>query len=103
MGVESAADLASFFDTDDHGVAASYTPSGGAPATVNGIFDREFTGVDPGSSVEVDSDQPRFTCAEADVAGAARDDTLVVGGTTYRVAVVQPDGTGVVTLVLEET
>ena len=50
MAVESAADRAIFFNVDDFGTAASYTPSGGSAATVNGIFDNDFVEVDAGGA-----------------------------------------------------
>ena len=42
MALESASDLAGFFDTDAHGISVSYTPSGGSASTINGILNNEF-------------------------------------------------------------
>ena len=53
MAVETATERAIFFDVDDFGVAATYTASGGSPATVNGIFDNEFFEVEAGGTVAV--------------------------------------------------
>ncbi len=102
MAVESAADLAIFFDTDDWAVASTWTPSGGSATTVNGIFDREFYESDAGGTVPVVSEQPRFTCRKSDMSTVAAGDTLNVNSTNYSIEVVEDDGQGVVFLVLSE-
>ena len=89
MAVESAADRAIFFDVDDFGTAASYTPSGGSAATVNGIFDNDFVEVDTGGGVGIALQQPRFLCRTADVSSAAEGDALVVSAVNYTVRIVQ--------------
>jgi hypothetical protein len=102
MAVETADELAIFFAVDDFGVAATYTPSGGSPVTVNGIFDNEFFEADAGGTVAVAIQQPRFQCRTSDVASAAEGDAITINSVSYIIRVVQPDGTGVTTLVLEE-
>ena len=103
MAIEGATERAVFFDTDDFATASSYTPTGGSASTVNGIFDNEFFEVDPLSGVGVVSAQPRFICAMADLpSGAVSGDAITVDSTAYTVRVIQPEGTGVTTLVLEK-
>ncbi len=94
-------DFDNYFDTDDFAVAASWTPNGGEATTVNGVFDGEYFD-DVGGSVGIESSQPRFTCAAADVPAVAQGDAIVISGTTYEIVNVQPDGTGEVVLILEE-
>lgn len=101
MAVESAADRAIFFVVDDFGTAATYTPDGGAASTVNGIFDNDFIEVDAGGGVGVALQQPRFQCRTADVSSAAEGDAIVISSVNYTVRIVQDDGTGMTTLVLE--
>ena len=101
MAVESAADRAIFFDVDDFGTAATYTPDGGAASTVNGIFDNDFIEVDAGGGVGVALQQPRFQCKTADISSAAEGDAIVISSVNYTVRIVQDDGTGMTTLVLE--
>jgi len=101
MAVETAADRAIFVDVDDFGTAATYTPTGGVAATVNGIFDNDFIEVDTGGGVGVALQQPRFHCRTADVPSAAEGDALVVSGVNYTIRIVQDDGTGMTMLVLE--
>jgi len=102
MAVESADDRAIFVNVDDFGVAATYTPSGGASSTVNGIFDNDFIEVDAGGGVGVALQQPRFHCRTADVSNASEGDALVVSGVNYTIRIVQDDGTGMTMLVLEK-
>lgn len=101
MAVESATDRAVFVDVDDFGTAATYTPSGGSAATVNGIFDNEFIEVDAGGGVGVALNQPRFHCRTADVSSAAEGDAITIGGVAHTVRIVQDDGTGMTVLILE--
>ena len=102
MAVETATELAVFFEADDFAVAATYTPDGGSPVTISGIFDNEFFEADAGGMVSVAIQQPRFQCSTSSVSGAEEGDALVVNGVSYTIRVVQPDGTGVTMLVLEE-
>lgn len=90
-------DLSGFFDTGDFADAGTYTHVGASPATVNGIFDSYF--VDP---LGIEGNSPRFICASSDVSSVAHGDSLVVDSVTYHVVGVEPDGTGVVVLKLQE-
>ncbi len=102
MAVETVDDLAVFFSVDDFGVNGTYTLNGGAASTIKGIYDNEFLEVDPQSGVGIVSAEPRFVCRSTDIPGAAAPgDALVVSSINYTVRVIQPDGTGVTTLVLE--
>jgi len=102
MAVETDTERAIFFDADDFGVAASFTPSGGAAATVNGIFDKDYIAVDAGGSVPVALEEPKFICKTSDVSTAAEGDAIVINTVNYTVKVVENDGQGVTTLILEE-
>ena len=102
MAVETATELAIFFEANDFAVTASYTPQGGSSANILGIYDQEYLELDSGGSVAFAINQPRFQCDTASVPSAAEGDTLVVSGINYKIVVVQPDGTGVTTLVLEK-
>ena len=102
MPVESAADRAALFDTDEFGVAATVTIGIAAPVTVNGVFENEFVGVEVDAGVPIESTRPVFTCREADVTGIAQGDTVVIDGTSRTVRGIEPDGTGIVRLILKE-
>lgn len=94
----------SFFGASEvesgHAVAATYTPDGGSPSTVNGIFDNEY--FDDFGEVGLESSQPAFHCDAADVSGVAQGDALQVNSVNFEIVNVRPDGTGLVTLVLQE-
>jgi hypothetical protein len=83
-------DLSAFFV--DHAASATWEA-----ATIRGIFDRTYAeafGIIGGNS-------PRFICAASDVAGAATGDEITIAETVYTIAEIQPDGTGLVQLILE--
>lgn len=92
-----AEDLSVFFSTDDFAVAATHNGT----TTVNGIFDKLYLETDAGIG-GVQGNQPVFVCKAADVSAVAHGDTLAISGTTYKVVGVEPDGTGLVLLRLEE-
>lgn len=91
-----AEDLAPFFNVADF--ADTATLDG---ADVAGIFDGAY--IDP---LDVESSGPVFTLATSSAAGVAHGSTLIVasgfGAGTYKVRGVQPDGTGVTVLKLEQ-
>ena len=97
MAVETDTERAIFVEVDDFAVAATY--NGG---TVNGIFDKEYLELDSGGSVAFAINQPRFVCRTSDVSSAAQGDAITINATSYVIQVVQDDGTGMTTLVLEE-
>lgn len=90
-----------FFKTAEHATAGTYKPSGGSASTVNGIFEKEYLGSEFGN-VGIENSNPTFLCKTADVSNAAHGDTIVLSGTTYNIRGVQPDGTGITLLELEE-
>ena len=91
--------ISEFLDPADFAHAATYTPDGGSPIIVNGIFDNEYFD-EVGGRVGVEGSTPAFHCA--DISGVAQGDALTVNGTAYKVINVQPDGTGLTTLYLQE-
>lgn len=102
MAVETATELAIFFDVDDFGTAATYTPVGGAASTVNGIFDNPQASRNATDLLDITIPAPQFVCRTSDVASVAEGDSLVVGGVSYIIRVTLTDGTGVTTLLLEK-
>ena len=84
----------------------AYMTSFGQAVTVNNvsitaIFDNEYAGFS-GLGVGIDSNEPILTCKSADVSTAVQGTAAVVGGVTYAVVGVEPDGTGITTLRLEQ-
>lgn len=103
MTIETATDRALFLSADDFGVEATYTSVSGGSLTVAGIFDDEYIQTDLDSPAPVSGTSPRFVCRTADLtSGGSFGDSLVIGGSTYLVRVIRPDGTGMTTLWLEK-
>lgn len=101
MPLESAEDLAAYFDTDEHAVTATWSVGN---AAVNGIYEAPYFEDLTGAEVAgIESSQPVFRCLAADVAGVKYGQTLTIGGTVYKILTPRPDGTGVIDLPLEET
>ncbi|MBL1293073.1 MAG: hypothetical protein COB61_004290 [Thiotrichales bacterium] len=103
MSAESPEDLALFFDPDEFGVEMLYStpanalthPANAVPVVV--IFDREF--IDFG---EVEGFSPAATCPLAHVPGIEHGALLSEAGDLYSVVGIEPDGQGLVRLILEE-
>lgn len=95
-------DFSLFYDSDDFAVSAYWTPSGETyRVEVKGIFTNEFI-ENEFSHIGVESSQPMFECALSSLSSVAHGDSLLIDSTTYTIRGVQPDGSGAVTLVLEE-
>ncbi|MCU0806310.1 MAG: hypothetical protein MUF79_14665 [Burkholderiales bacterium] len=92
-------DFDAFFDTNDFAVAAKWTV-GVNEYDVIGLFDSPYargTVSLPG----FESARTTFTGVAADFTGVAHGQTLTVLGTGFTIRGVEPDGTGVVRLVLQ--
>ena len=87
-------DLSPFFETDEFAVSALWKGT----TTVPVIFDNAY-----GESLDVSGTTPICTALESDFNGWAEGDALVIFGTNYKLVDVQPDGTGVVQIVLERS
>lgn len=86
-------DMTVFLDTSDFAVAATV---GGV--AVPGIFDAAYAaalGYAAGTS-------PQLLVASASVPSVAVGDAVVTGGASYTVAAIEPDGTGMTLLRLQE-
>ena len=105
--IEVAADLGVFFNSDDFGTSATYTPDGGSASTITVLFDKPFNSIPMDSGeVDVESNTPTCLCQTTDVSAAAHGDVIVISSTTYHVVGVQADSgsgyQGTTLLVLEE-
>lgn len=96
--IESAADRALMFDPAAFAEVATLTPSGGAPVEVSGIFTDGHRAAfgDPGASTALSA----FTLA-AGAAAPRAGDILAARSVTWRIADTQPDGSGLIRLILE--
>lgn len=82
--------FAPFFDLSGFAVAATLDGR-----SVRVIFD---AGYSTGFDAAMGGTAPHAMLTTADADGAAQGSTLVVGSSSYTVAAVEPDGTGVTTL-----
>lgn len=91
-------DLPAFFDTSSGFAVPAVWKNAVA---VDGIFENDYVEDLAGTIAGLESRVPAFICAEEDVDGVLQGDDFEVDGVAYRVAGVQPDGTGLVRLRLE--
>ena len=89
--LESDADRAEFLNTDDFAVVATYQG-----ASINGIFGNEFVEING-----IESSRPIFLATAADVPDDPHGNTIVIDSINYLIVGHQPDGTGLITLILE--
>lgn len=106
MPVETAADRLVFVSAKDFGVVAKYSQNENAEIDVPGIFDRQHLAVDA-ADASVSGFVVTFMCRADDLTqltfGKPRqDDRLTIDGERWRVVEPQPDGTGMVMLVLRK-
>ncbi len=94
MALDMSADLLTAVK-GDFAESITYTPNGGAAVSFSAIFDQQYAEIEG-----VDSAAPAVHCLSSDVSNAKQGDTVVVQSVTYSVISVQPDGTGVVVLIL---
>jgi len=101
MVLETASDLAGYFDTDAHGTAATITINGSG-SSIDVIFNKEYFAIDPGLGMEVEGTQPVATGRSSDMTNVEIGDTITISSVTYNIINVQPDGVGTTTLILEQ-
>ena len=97
-----AEDFSIFFDDAGFGVEFTYTPKIGSSITATGIFDAAYFGAE-GVDVNVASSQPRITVETALIPNPEYGELINVNDQDYTIVGMQPDGTGVTTLILEKT
>lgn len=81
MNVEDAEDLAGFFDTDEFGESATYTPQGGMPVEVTVIVLRPRETA-PLGQVGARGPKRLALLRKSEVSNPKRDDQLTVAGET---------------------
>lgn len=95
-------DLDEFLDANDFGETATYTPEGGQASSVTGIFDLTYVDINVGGFAPISGLKAVFTCKAADIEDQPEGDAITVRGVAYTIVVTQPDGTGLVQLILEK-
>lgn len=87
------------FFNEDLCVEALFTPETGDPRVILVIFDRQSSDMTL-AGISVESAKPQATCRDIDVAGVTHACTLSIGGEEWHIMDIQPDGTGITTLIL---
>lgn len=96
MAVETADDRAALLA--DYGVTVTKADT----TTFTAIFDETFIEVDPtGATRAVESSDPQIMARTADVSALVHGSLLTISGSSYKVIGIEPDGTGITTLILE--
>jgi len=88
-----------FFNTDDFSQTATYTDPSGVPTEIPVIFNAPFHIAVVGD-IQYMSKEPSVICRSIDVADADTTTEIIIDSVTYKVIEVQPDGTGITTLIL---
>jgi hypothetical protein len=85
------------------GETVVFTPDGGSPQTVTGIFDAEFTYQEMIGETVVETSRPRMILRASDITGTpARADAINVRSLNYTIVEVHPDGQGDLEMILEK-
>jgi hypothetical protein len=94
-------DFSVFFDDNGFGVDFAYTPKVGNAISATGIFDAAYFGAE-GAEVTVTSSQPRIVYQTSLIPEPLYGDAITVNDEDYTIVGIQPDGTGITTLILEK-
>ena len=95
-------DAAVFFNPDDFATPAYWDTQESESCTITGIFQTPHRGVLGGDFGGVSSAAPVFICAaDAVPATAAQGDSIEINEKAFRVADLQPDGSGLTHIILE--
>jgi len=96
MAIETAADLAYFFEDTEFGIDTVFTsPS----LNVRGMIDNPREEIDLG----IDAETITFTCVTSDIPNVKEGSTLTIDGVNLTVVDRQDDGTGITELQLSKT
>ena len=96
MAVETAAELAAFFDTDGFALAATYKAGGVGTGTAVSVIRDTPTRFEAFDNARLRSDSAVFLARAADMPAAAAGDTLTIGAAVYRVQAIERDIEGAV-------
>lgn len=96
MAVETAEDREALLA--DFGTVVTKADS----STFTAIFDAEFLSIDPNATVGYEGSDPMIMARSADVSSLVHGSALTISGASYQVVGIEPDGTGMTVLQLEE-
>jgi hypothetical protein len=101
--LETPADLDTLLDPEVFGTCAAWRGAAGAEREVWGIFTASYAVLARGDAIGVSGLSPVYTVAAVHFAGdpPRKGDRLTIDGVDYVVADPQPDGSGLIRLILE--
>lgn len=89
--------------TKTFGDEMTFSPKGGTPVQINGVFDFEHEAVDPETQAIISVQQPVVTVRIADLPREPkRGDRFVIKSVSYDVRDVRPDGHGAALVLLNK-
>ncbi|HUX58126.1 MAG TPA: hypothetical protein VMV77_14205 [Bacteroidales bacterium] len=94
-------DLDTFINNDDFAIEITYTPSGGDPVVISGIYDNETEGFNIQTN-QLEAGGPKILVKDSDITGVAIGDTVIKDSITYYIRGIAPDGSGMTVLTLSE-
>lgn len=89
-------DLDVYFNEDEFAVDVTYNA-----ATIQGIFDDEFTSAIDGD-IGVETTDPQVLVRTSDVVGALHGETMTINSVVYNIIGIQPEGTEVTLILLSK-
>jgi hypothetical protein len=89
--------LSDFINPDTPGYVVATVDGQAVP----GIFVNEYAGANLGLA-GFESPSPQLHVEAADIAGVEQDDAVVIAAVNYKVASIEPDGTGITVLQLKK-
>lgn len=100
MALESLEGLRAFLNSDEFGVDVIVDPDS-SRRVIKGVFDNEFLILDQELNAVATTD-PNVMVATEDVSDLSQWSLLEIKGVTYTIKEIQPDGTGMSTLMLSK-
>ena len=89
-------DLDVFLNSDEFAVDVTYLAG-----TIQGIFDAPFKSAVEGE-MGIESTLPQVLVKTSDVASAVHGQTMTINSVVYQISGIQPDGTGMTSILLSE-
>lgn len=95
-------DLDAFFVLGEFAIEVAIFPGKTTlPVLIKAIFDNEYYRVDD-PTASYSATQPKLTVKTIDIQGLNQEDFVLVEGLKYTVQDIQPDGTGISVVILQE-
>ena len=89
------------FNTDEFAEDITYSPSGGSPYSLKGIFDHEYEDINPETNEAIVSEQPNVQVDENKLQAEPKpNDEVTIRSVVYKVIKSEKNGVGVTRILL---